>query len=249
MAGGPSTVDLVVAVSAAGAFGFLAGGYKTADALADEMAAGARRRRGVVRGEPLPAWRSRPPIRDGLDAYLRALVPRPPRSGPALGAAEWDDDDYPRKLALVLARPADRWSASRSACLAPDVVRALQAAGALVVLTVTTPEEATAALRIGPDALCLQGSEAGAHRGSLANDFRPDADRPIRSLLASVWGRTLAPLIAAGGVGGPDDVARPVGPRRHARPGRNRVPALPRERRPAAGQGLRWPIPPSPRPR
>ena len=89
---------------------------------------------------------------------------------------------------------------------APDAVQALQAAGALVVVTVTTPEEATAALRIGPDALCLQGSEAGAHRGSLANDFRPDADRPITALLASVWGRTLVPLIAAGGVGGPDDV-------------------------------------------
>ena len=39
MAGGPSTVELVVAATAAGAFGFLAGGYKTATSLADEMGA------------------------------------------------------------------------------------------------------------------------------------------------------------------------------------------------------------------
>ena len=39
MAGGPSTVDLVVAGAAAGALGFLAGGYKSADRLRQEMAA------------------------------------------------------------------------------------------------------------------------------------------------------------------------------------------------------------------
>ena len=39
MAGGPSTVDLVVASARAGALAFLAGGYKTAPALGEEMAA------------------------------------------------------------------------------------------------------------------------------------------------------------------------------------------------------------------
>ena len=88
-----------------------------------------------------------------------------------------------------------------------EVVRALQAAGSLVFCTVTTPEEAVLALRVGPDALCLQGAEAGAHRGSLANDDRPDQDRPLRALLAAVRRRTLVPLVAAGGVAGPTDVA------------------------------------------
>ena len=74
------------------------------------------------------------------------------------------------------------------------------------MVTVTTPEEATVALRVAPDALCLQGAEAGAHRGSLTNDDRPDADRPVRALLAAVRRRTLVPLVAAGGVAGPDDV-------------------------------------------
>ncbi len=97
-------------------------------------------------------------------------------------------------------------SASPSGSLHGDVVRALQAAGSLVLVTVTTPEEAARALRAGPDALCLQGAEAGAHRGSLANDDRPDQDRPVRALLASVRRRTLVPLVAAGGVSDPADV-------------------------------------------
>jgi nitronate monooxygenase len=59
---------------------------------------------------------------------------------------------------------------------------------------------------VAPDALCLQGAEAGAHRGSLANTDRADADRPLRALLASVRRRTLVPLVTAGGVAGPDDV-------------------------------------------
>ena len=39
------------------------------------------------------------------------------------------------------------------------------------------------------------------------NGDRPDEDRPVRALLAAVRRRTLVPLVAAGGVGGPEDVA------------------------------------------
>jgi nitronate monooxygenase len=93
-------------------------------------------------------------------------------------------------------------------CPERDVVRALQEGGALVAVTVTTPEEAGVALRARPDCLCLQGAEAGAHRGSFVNAHRPDEDRPVRGLLAAVRRRTRVPLIAAGGVAGPDDVVR-----------------------------------------
>ncbi len=204
MAGGPSTVDLVAAVSRAGAFGFLAGGYKTAEALSEEIA-GVRAAGVASFGVNLflPGQPTSDP--EGLAGYLEALGADAAALGTMLGDPVWDDDDYPRKVDVLLADPPAAVSFTFGVP-APDVVRALQAAGSLVVVTVTTPEEAGAALRVGPDALCLQGSEAGAHRGSLANDFRPDADRPIRALLAAVWGRTLVPLIAAGGVGGPEDV-------------------------------------------
>ena len=204
MAGGPSTVELVVATAGAGALGFLAGGYKTAVSLADDMAAVAAA--GVdafgvnlfVPGAPTadPA---------GLAAYVAQLESDAASLGTTLGEAAWDDDDYVGKVDVVLAAAPAAVSFTFGVPEA-DVVRSLQAAGSAVLLTVTTPEEAVRALRVGPDALCLQGAEAGAHRGSLYNDDRPDEDRPLRALLAAVRRRTLVPLLAAGGVGGPEDV-------------------------------------------
>ena len=209
MAGGPSTVELVVAASRAGAFAFLAGGYKKADDLRTEMAA--VRAAGVgAFGVNLFVPGAATDAPDQLDAFLASLRPLAASLGVELGAGEWDDDDYPTKLALVLADVPAVVSFTFGVP-DPEAVRALQRSGSVVMVTVTTPEEADAALRVAPDALCLQGAEGGAHRGSLANVDRPDADRPLRALLASVRRRTLLPLVAAGGVAGPDDVADLLG--------------------------------------
>jgi nitronate monooxygenase len=205
MAGGPSTVDLVVAAAGAGALGFLAGGYKTAPALADEMAA--VRAAGVERfGVNLFVPGEATDDASGLTTYLASLESDAATVGVALGEATWDDDGYPGKVDALLAAPPAVVSFTFGIPSA-DVVRGLQEAGSVVLLTVTTPEEAVVALRAGPDALALQGAEAGAHRGSLVNADRADADRPVRALLAAVRRRTLVPLVAAGGVSGPADVA------------------------------------------
>ncbi len=107
MAGGPSTVELVVAASKAGAFAFLAGGYKKSEDLQSEMAA--VRAAGVdafgvnlfVPGAPTDE-----PAR--LDAYLTSLRPLAHSLGSELGAGEWDDDDYPAKLDGGARQPAVR---------------------------------------------------------------------------------------------------------------------------------------------
>jgi nitronate monooxygenase len=206
MAGGPSTVDLVVAAAGAGAFGFLAGGYKTPAALAEEMAA--VRAAGVV-SFGVNVFVPGRPAEDGaaLAAYVASLEPEASALGTTLGPADWDDDAYAAKLDVLRVQPPAMVSFTFG-CPDPEVVRALQGGGARVAVTVTTPEEAALALRVGPDCLCLQGREAGAHRGSFANDDRPDQDRPVRALLAAVRRHTRVPLIAAGGVAGPDDVVR-----------------------------------------
>ena len=206
MAGGPSTVGLVAAASGGGAFAFLAGGYKTAPGLAEEMAA--VRDAGVasfgvnvfVPGTPTAEAAA-------LAGYLASLEPEAAALGAALGSSEWDDDAYAEKLDLLVAEPPAMVSFTFGSP-EPGAVRSLQAAGVRVAVTVTTPEEAAVALRVGPDCLCLQGAEAGAHRGSFGNDDRPDQDRPVRALLAAVRRRTRVPLIAAGGVAGPADVVR-----------------------------------------
>jgi nitronate monooxygenase len=205
MAGGPSTVELVAATTEAGALGFLAGGYKTATGLADELAAVAA---AGVEAFGVNLFVPGGPAADpaGLAAYVAQLEPDAAAAGATVGEASWDDDDYAAKVDVVLAAAPAAVSFTFGVPDA-DVIGSLQAAGAAVLLTVTTPEEAVRALGVGPDALCLQGVEAGAHRGSLANDDRSDQDRPIRALLAAVRRRTLVPLVAAGGVGGPGDVA------------------------------------------
>ncbi len=206
MAGGPSTVELVVAVTGAGAFGFVAGGYKTAQALAEDMAA--VRSAGVASFGVNVFVPGRPATdREALAAYLASLEPEAAALGTAVGSPVWDDDAYDDKVALLVAQPPALVSFTFG-CPDGEVVRSLQAGGTRVAVTVTTPEEAACALRMGPDCLCLQGSEAGAHRGSFTNDDRPDQDRPVRALLAAVRRRTRVPLIAAGGVAGPADVTR-----------------------------------------
>jgi nitronate monooxygenase len=58
----------------------------------------------------------------------------------------------------------------------------------------------------GADALCVQGYEAGAHRGTFANDDEPGRDYGLLSLIGAVARVTGLPQIAAGGIMGPRQV-------------------------------------------
>jgi nitronate monooxygenase len=207
MAGGPSTPALVMAAARAGAMGFLAAGYKTAAEVAAEMRAvrAATAVFGVnvfVPGTPT----SEPNARAALEAYVDGLQEEAATLGLALGTAQWDDDDYGAKLDALLADPPPLVSFTFG-CPDGAVVRALQEAGTLVAITVTTPEEAGQAHAAGADCLCVQGAEAGAHRGSFVNDDRPGQDPALADLLVQVPTVSDLPLIAAGGISGPEAVA------------------------------------------
>jgi nitronate monooxygenase len=204
MAGGPSTVELVVAAAEAGALGYLAGGYKTPDALQTEIDAvrtATRSAFGVnlfVPGRPTTDP-------DAVTTYVDTLAEDAEALGTGAGAPEWDNDAYDEKLKVVLAHPPSIVTFTFG-CPSPDVVSALHDAGVLVGITVTTPGELTSALDQEADCICLQGSEAGAHRGSFTNDDRPDQDLALDALLPAARHRTDVPLIGAGGISTPDDV-------------------------------------------
>ena len=201
---GATTSALVTAAARAGALGFVAAGYQTADALGshlEEVRAAGVANFGV--NLFVPGGPATDPTR--VAAYVGSLAAEASALGVATGPPTWDDDHYPQKLELLVVRPPAVVSFTFGVP-GPEVVDALRAAGSLVLVTVSTPEEAAAALRVGPDALCLQGCEAGGHRASLTNDDRPDQDRPVRALLAAVRRHTLVPLIAAGGLSGPAGV-------------------------------------------
>ena len=199
MAGGPSTAELVIAAAGAGALGFLAAGYKTPAAMAAEMAdvrAATAQPFGVnvlLPGTPYPDAAA-------LDRYLGSL-----RTAGPLGDATWDDDGFGGKIAALLAEPPAVTSFTFG-CPPAEVIRALQDAGSLVLVTVTSPAEAALAAGAGVDALCAQGYEAGAHRGTFANDDQPGRDYGLLSLIGEVARVTSLPQVAAGGIMDPRQV-------------------------------------------
>jgi nitronate monooxygenase len=200
MAGGPSTPDLVVAVGEAGGLGFLGAGYKTVDAVraeVDEVRRRSTRPFGVnvfLAGSPTNDPGAVASYRDTLAADAAAL-------GVEAGEPRWEDDEFAAKLAVVAGVPLVSLTFG---CPPRDVVNVLQDAGSLVVLTVTSPDEARVAAEVGPDALWVQGEEAGAHRGTFVDV--PDEDGgvepgvPLLELLDIVRATTDLPLIAAGGL-------------------------------------------------
>ena len=204
MAGGPSTSELVIAAARAGAVGFLAAGYKTPAVLAAEIAAvraATAEPFGVnvfVPGEPSADT-------EAIRRYLGSLRASAEAVGASLGEATWDDDGFEAKVAGLLADPPPAVSFTFG-CPPPEMIAALRQVGTVVAVTVTGPGEAAIAAAAGADALCVQGYEAGAHRGTFAGDGTTGQDYGLLSLIGEVAAVTSLPQIAAGGIMGPRQV-------------------------------------------
>ncbi|MDU0290814.1 NAD(P)H-dependent flavin oxidoreductase [Saccharothrix longispora] len=203
MAGGASTPRLVAEVARAGGLGFLAAGYLSVEAVAEQVTATTGltdRPFGVNLFVPGP--RSTADLA-GYRQRVRAQSPAEP------GEPRWDDDAYVAKLELVMALRVPVVSFTFG-LPAPEDVHRLQAAGSTVVVTVTTPQEAVQADRVGADALCVQGCDAGGHRGTFADDGVSPGGGELFGVLAAlrlVRGRVDLPLIATGGLVHGADVA------------------------------------------
>jgi nitronate monooxygenase len=196
MAGGPSTAGLAVAVAEAGGLGFLAAGYRGADAVRADIAE-LRERTDRPFGVNLFVPPAAAPDRAAVERYAARLGAEAERYGATLGDPRHDDDGWEDKLALV----ADERVAVVSftfGCPAPAVVERLHEAGAAVWVTVTTAEEAVTARDAGADALVVQGAEAGGHRASF-DDERPGSIG-LLALLQLVAAAVDLPLVATGGL-------------------------------------------------
>jgi nitronate monooxygenase len=208
MAGGPTTPALVLAATEAGSAGFLAGGYKTPEALEAEIAEVQARtsRFGVNLFAPHPT-RVDP---SAYAAYRERLLPLAERYGVELPAeAREDDDHWQAKVDVLVAAAPPVVSFTFGL---PDEASAgrLRRAGCVLVQTVTSAEEARTAGEARMDALAVQSAEAGGHSGTFTPD-RPPARIPLPDLVRAVRAVTDLPLIAAGGVGTPTDVGAALG--------------------------------------
>ena len=196
LAGGASTPALTAAVVGAGGFGFVAGGYRTPDALGDDI--GAVR---ALTGEPFGVNLFVPgapadPV--GYERYVAGLAQEARRHGVALGEPRFEDDAWEAKLALLEADPVAAVSFTFG-CPPGGVVQRLRAAGSEVWVTITDPDEASQAAAAGADALVAQGIEAGGHRASFV-DGDGAGDYGLLALLALLREHMSLPLVASGGI-------------------------------------------------
>ena len=201
LSGGASTPELAAAVFGAGGLGFLAAGYTTADALATAIGR-ARELTAEPIGVNLFVLEEGPVDERALAAYRETLAPDATRLGAALGAARFDDDELGAKVD-VLEQVGVAVVSTAFGCPSAELVARLHAAGSEVWVTIGSPDEVGAALTAGADALVVQGTEAGGHRGG------PDdgSELALIPLLRLVRRETDRPLIAAGGIGDGASVA------------------------------------------
>src|SRR4051794_38611763 len=175
LAGGPSTPELAAAVAGAGGLGFVAGGYRTPDALAEAIARTRELTDGPF-GVNVFAPTGAPADPDAVRRYADALRPLAEAAGVALGEPRFDDDAFAAKLELLLDAPPAVVSFTFG-CPTAETVARVHAAGAEAWVTVTGPDEAEQAVAAGADALVVQGVEAGGPPGAVAHPEDPVGPR------------------------------------------------------------------------
>ncbi|MBV9111118.1 MAG: nitronate monooxygenase [Gemmatimonadetes bacterium] len=205
LGGGPSTPELVAAVSNAGGLGILGCAYMSPAQITDAIArvreltdrpfgvnlfAGAWARPTDVDAAPMLAMLAEAHARLGIAAPVLPEVP---------------PDPFPAQMEAVLeTRPAV--FTFTFGIPAPDVLARVRAAGMQAWGTATTVREARILADAGVDAVFAQGAEAGAHRGTFAEAFE-EAMVPTLDLVAGIRREAGIPVIAAGGVMDGRDVA------------------------------------------
>ncbi|WP_459547880.1 NAD(P)H-dependent flavin oxidoreductase [Nocardia sp. X0981] len=199
MAGGPSTPDLVVSVAQAGGLGFLAAGYKTPEATAEQVRE-VRSRTDAPFGVNL--FVPQEPAYDAaaVREYRELLRETARRYGIELPVIrERDDDWFDTKVDLLVEQRVPVVSLTFGLPPGP-ALRRLSDAGCTVMATVTTPDEARDAVAAGVGALCVQGPEGGGHRATFRVEDEPAAV-PLLDLLDEITAWCPVPVVAAGGIG------------------------------------------------
>ncbi|MFF4171213.1 nitronate monooxygenase [Streptomyces sp. NPDC001744] len=202
MAGGASCPELAGAVCEAGALGFLAGGYKSAGGMYQEVKQVRRltaRPFGVNLFVP-PGGPAADPA--AVEVYRHQLAGEAAwYETPPGGTDDSRDDAYDAKLAILLEDPVPVVSFTFG-CPAPEALASFARAGTYTIVTVTSAEEALAAEHAGADAVCVQGVEAGGHQGTHRDD--PDEDGApgtgLLALVTQVRESVGLPVVAAGGI-------------------------------------------------
>lgn len=198
MAGGATTPELVAAVSNAGALGSFAAATLSPAAMVE----GVRRVRALT-SQPFNVnlfVLEQPAVDEAELASAQALL-TPFRAALGLPAAtrpaRFCEDNQAQIAALLeLAPPVVSFTFG---VLDAATVAQFRQRGSFVIGTATTVAEARVWETAGADAICVQGIEAGGHRGTFLGDFE-QAGIGLMALIPQVARAVNVPLIAAGGI-------------------------------------------------
>ncbi|SFL74414.1 nitronate monooxygenase [Paenibacillus sp. 1_12] len=200
MAGGPTTVKLVAAVSNAGGLGTLGAAYMEPTAIRKAIqeirqltdapfavnlfalqVSDDNKRIGEVQGE--------------LNRLRNVLGVHHATKEPVSTS-----DFYQEQLAVLLEEKVPVISTAFGV-LAESYVQQAKSVGIRIVTMVTTVSEALLAEQAGCDCIVAQGSEAGGHRGTFDMKEHPmGANIGTFALLPQIVDRVKIPVIAAGGI-------------------------------------------------
>lgn len=185
MAGGPSTPELVNAVS----FGFIALGTCSVSQACEWLAA-CEASFGANLFVPQPE-----PLLDDVHRTAHLLHQAVPPVA----------SDYAEKFAAVL-ETAPTVVSSTFGCFTEPEIAQLHAVGSQAWATVTNKTELREAQARGVDGVIIQGPRAGGHRATWNQHDDPD-QRSLTELVGDLLPLATVPVIAAGGIRNAEDVA------------------------------------------
>ncbi|HET7629655.1 MAG TPA: nitronate monooxygenase [Bacillales bacterium] len=200
MAGGPTTPELVAAVSEAGGLGTLGAGYMKPEDLRKDIRSVRK-----LTDRPFAVNLFIPEPIDVDEAKIAASAERLAAYRQKLGvteteagAVQTDGPPFEQQLAVLLEERVPVFSCTFGVPSAETVSR-LKENGTVVIGTATTVAEAIELERGGADAIVAQGSEAGGHRGTFAAPYG-EAMVGTMALVPQIVDRVSVPVAAAGGI-------------------------------------------------
>ncbi|WP_062197671.1 NAD(P)H-dependent flavin oxidoreductase [Massilibacterium senegalense] len=198
MAGGVTTTELVVGVSEEGGLGNIGAGYMSSEALAKQIQEVKKRTTkpfGVNVFVPATveeneqgtkrAFELLQPFHEMLE--IQPVCPSIPENA---------DETFLQQIEVLIAEKVPVCSFTFG-IPSTDIMKQLQENGTVVIGTATTVEEAKRVEQSGMDAVVLQGSEAGGHRGTFS---KTPGMIGLMSLIPQVVDVVHIPVIASGGI-------------------------------------------------
>ncbi|WP_249705107.1 nitronate monooxygenase [Bacillus zhangzhouensis] len=196
MAGGAVTPQLAAAVSQYGGLGSLASGYVQPENMRQQIRQVKQLTSrpfqvNVFVPEPIPD------VKQEDVAFWKKRLPVLPKTHMMPSEEElWGD--FEQKINILQEEDVPILSFT-FACPDEQTIHRLKQKGIFLIGTATTKEEALLLEEKGMDAIVLQGSEAGGHRGTFLPS-KGDALQGLISLISDVKQICHVPLIAAGGI-------------------------------------------------